>query len=383
VHLAYDAFACAETVHMPGYTGVVDDAALNRIFCAIHEKFGFLPKHQLFQIVLDDAARQNTHHPVKDYLDSLTWDGTPRLDTWLVDHGSAEDSDYTRAVGRLVLLAAARRVRHPGAKFDEMPLLISPHQGPGKSSWLASLVPQPEWFTDSLSLGDHPQKVIEATRGIWIAEISELQGSDRDIDRTKAFLSRSVDGPVRLAWGRKPVRAPRQFVCFGTTNETVPLRDPTGNRRFWPVRVDNLVPLTKAERDQLWAEASVREAKGESIRMAPELWKIAADIQEAHRQRHPWEEDIPARVDLKNRDVVPVSELWAAVDLDKDAWRRDKRAGGLFDRIMRAHGFKGKKKIRAHASGGTNASVWVWVRDMDYQVADEPHQPPLPNSEPI
>ncbi len=80
-------------------------------------------------MVVEDEARRHAFNPVHDYLDGLTWDGTPRIDKWLTTYGKAEDSEYTQAVGSLIMLAAVRRARQPGCKFDEMLVLISPKQG--------------------------------------------------------------------------------------------------------------------------------------------------------------------------------------------------------------------------------------------------------------
>lgn len=99
----------------------------------------------------------NSFHPVCDYLDGLEWDGTPRLDTWLTTFGQAEDTPYTRAVGALTLLAAVRRVRQPGCKFDEMPVLES-EQGKNKSSALAVLAVREDWFTDDLPLNQDTRR---------------------------------------------------------------------------------------------------------------------------------------------------------------------------------------------------------------------------------
>ena len=111
------------------------------------EKFGIRPAIEFFRTVVHDAARTNAHHPVREYLDGLQWDGTAQLDRWLTIYGQAEDTPYVQAVGRLVLLAAVRRVRDPGTKFDQMPVLEG-EQGTNKSSALAALAVEEDWFSD-------------------------------------------------------------------------------------------------------------------------------------------------------------------------------------------------------------------------------------------
>jgi len=124
----------------------------------------------------------------------LVWDGKKRIDNWLRTYGGAESTEYTRAVGELVLVAGVRRIRDPGCKFDEMMVLESP-QGMNKSTALQILAGPDEWFTDSIALNAKNKEAIEHIRGKWIIEISDLAGySPARIEEVKAFLSRKVCG---------------------------------------------------------------------------------------------------------------------------------------------------------------------------------------------
>ncbi|MDP2319163.1 MAG: VapE family protein, partial [Acidobacteriota bacterium] len=256
------------------------------------------------------------------------------------------------------------RVRRPiGVKFDELLVLYGP-QGPGKSKLLAALCPKPEWFTDGLSLGDDPKRAIENSRGIWISEIPELQGTQREVERIKAYLSRSVDGPVRLAYAHLPVRVPRQFVNFGSTNEEFFLKDPTGNRRFWPVTVGSMKPDVLArDRDQLWAEVAIREAQSDSIHLPEALWPLAAAVQEAHRERDPWEELLEETVEAHK--VLPAAATWAAVGLGMDSARRDQRSAKRITDAMKRLGFVAKKNLRIKMPDKSEKVVNCWVKDRD------------------
>ncbi len=339
---------------------------IDRLWLGVDAGFGFRPPREFFVTVVMDFARRFTHHPVRDYLDGLTWDGQPRIDTWLTAYAGATDTAFNRAVSALVLIAAVRRVRSPGCKFDELPVFQGP-QGDGKSSLIKALLPTDEWFSDSLILGDDPKATIERSRGVWIAEISELVGGAREVERIKSFLSRHVDGPVRMAYARLPVRVDRQFIAIGSTNQAEFLRDVTGNRRFWPVAVAGPIDVAgvKRDRDQLWAEAAAREAAGESIRLPSRLWAEAAKAQEAFRERHPWEDVIEDRLDL-TKPAVAVSALWNAVGIS-DTSRRDNRYARVLDAVMRRHGFTAKKKVRIR---GAKQPVSAWVRDASVTVLD-------------
>jgi predicted P-loop ATPase len=166
----------------------------------LDEAFKFRPPIEFFQIVVSDLARRRSVHPVKDYLNSLAWDESPRIDRWLIEYAGAADTPYVRAVGVLFLIAAVRRVRFPGCKFDELPILES-KQGTRKSQALRALCPNEDWFSDDLPLGVDAKQIIERTAGKWLIEASELQGyTNSEIERLKGMLSRQVDGPVRLAY---------------------------------------------------------------------------------------------------------------------------------------------------------------------------------------
>lgn len=225
------------------------------------------------------AATQENKKSVVDYLTSIVWDGTPRLERWLIDCAGAEDTPYVRAVSRSMLVAAVRRVRTPGCAFDQLPVLSGP-QGSGKSSALRMLAVDDDWFTDDLPLHDADvRRIIEATTGKWIVEAGELksllreseESDDEDVDPSmtlKAFLSCTHD-EARMAYAGEMSRVPRQFVVVGTTCELDYLTDATGNRRILPVPVQRFdLDRLRAVRDQLWAEAVVAEATGESIRLA-------------------------------------------------------------------------------------------------------------------
>jgi predicted P-loop ATPase len=313
VKLRHNTFANTLPYTWGSRKGELDDAVVNDLWLAVDKAYRFRPQYLFFSTVVDHLARQEIFHPVVDYLAGLTWDGEERLDRWLVTYGNAEDSEYVRAVGRLTLLAAVRRVRSPGCKFDELPILESP-QGFEKSTAIASLCPQEGLFSDSLPLGADAKLTIEKSTGVWIFEAGELHSKGkRDIESLKAALSRQVDGPVRLAYGRRAVSVPRQFITIGTTNQTTGyLTDGTGNRRFWPVAVGRFnIPALRADRDQLWAEAAQREALGESIRLERHLWPVAATHQEARRLEDPWEEVIEPLI--QGVDKIPSSVLWDAL----------------------------------------------------------------------
>ncbi len=276
VTLRYDEFRGAPAIEgLPEFGPWLDDPAMVRLWLLIDERFGFRPRQDFFNAVVADACQRGRFHPVRDYLDALRWDGKPRIDGWLIKYLGAEDTAYVKAVSAIVLIAAVRRVRKPGSKYDELMIWEGP-QGQQKSSALEALSVDRDWFSDSIPLNAKDKEMIEGHAGKWICEIADLQGrSKSEIERVKATLSRGVDR-ARLAYARLPIEVPRQCIFVGTTNGEKYLTDQTGNRRFWPIRVAHVdIEGLLRDRDQLWAEASDREAAGESIRLAPEHWPEA------------------------------------------------------------------------------------------------------------
>ena len=253
-----------------------DDSKLIRY---VDANYGTFSKQNYFTAVTS-VADDRSYHPVRDYLDSRPpWDGVPRMETILVDYFGAEDTPYVRAVTRKTLCAAIQRVRIPGIKFDYM-LVLEDNQGTGKTTLLSKL--GREWYSDSLSMTDlqDSKTAAEKLQGQWILEISELEGLNKaDVNRVKAFISRQ-DDKYRAAFGRRVTPHPRQCVIFGTVNpDKGYLRDTTGNRRFWPVRLlgngtKQSWDLTDDEISQIWAETIVL-AETEKLYLDNEMEKLA------------------------------------------------------------------------------------------------------------
>ncbi|QNO17902.1 virulence-associated E family protein [Caproicibacterium amylolyticum] len=216
------------------------------------------------------VAAERSYHPIKEYLDSLPdWDGISRVETLLIDYFDAEDTSYTRAVIRKTMAAAVARIYSPGTKFDSVLILNGP-QGIGKSTFFAKLAG--DWFSDSLTITDMKDKSgPEKLQGYWILELGELAGMRKtDVEIVKSFLSRA-DDKYRASYGVTVENHPRQCIVVGSTNaEGGFLRDITGNRRFWPVRVNGggtKMPWQMTDEDvrQIWAESLTLYHAGEKL----------------------------------------------------------------------------------------------------------------------
>ena len=277
-----------------GYWSDADTTELRKHFETRYK--GYKPSKQDIKDAIVASSIKQKFHPVRDYLNSLKWDGKPRLDTLFIDYLGVADSEYTRAVSRKAMVGAVARVMSPGCKFDYMLVFVG-KQGRGKSSIIYKLAGGDEWFTDSMVTFDG-NRAFEAVTGKWLIEVPEMHAFDKvTMNQAKAFITKRSDF-YRSAYAEFPEDRRRQCIFFGTTNNIDCLRDDTGGRRFWPLDTDvvgrkkNIFADLELERDQIWAEAVTYWRAGEPLFLSPELEAAAAEKQESHREAHPWEDTI-------------------------------------------------------------------------------------------
>ena len=235
---------------------------------------------------LDLVSSSRQFHPVRDWLESLAWDGKPRLDTLLHDYLGAEDTPLSRAMTRKHFTAAVARVMSPGCKYDHVLTLIG-LEGIGKSTLIR--VMGHGWYDDSLT-SIEGKEGMDQLRGKWLLEMGELTNYKKSTSEAyKAFLSKQEDS-YRPAYARKTEVYPRQCVFFATTNETAFLKGNTGNRRFWTIDCGIHRPELSVwddlpdEADQVWAEAVERFRQKEPLFLPKDLEAEARAGQEEHNE---------------------------------------------------------------------------------------------------
>ena len=297
-----------------------DDAQL---ICYVDAAYGTFSARN-YDIAVTKAVDDRSYHPIREFFETLpAWDGVERADTLLIDYLGAEDTPYVRAVTRKELCAAYCRVYHPGIKFDSM-IVLNGDQGIGKSTLIAKL--GGEWYSDSLNLSDMNDKTAaEKLQGYWIMEIGELAGMRKaDLDKVKAFISRQ-DDKYRASFGRRVTPHPRQCVFFGTTNsQNGYLRDITGNRRYWNVKVPGNGRYKPWDMDadtvkQVWAEVMVYAKAGEKLYLPPELEAYAKEEQRAAMERDDREGLVQEYLDMLLPDTWNSMDVYKRRDYVRDA----------------------------------------------------------------
>lgn len=313
------------------------------------------------------VASSRRYHPVRDWLDSLKWDNEKRVIEWLSMTFGCERDAYHDEVAVCFLVAAVRRIRQPGVKFDHMPVLEGA-QGIGKSTAIKTLFGT-DWFTDSLPSSLESKDASLGLQGVWCIEFAEIEQIIRaEVEVIKAFLSRSTDR-FRAPYGRNFISYPRQCVMIGTTNDRDYLRDASGNRRFWPVWC-NWVNLNwlAVNREQLWAEAADMERRGEGHWLTEANTIIQATNQQAERQQEDvWEEKVKNFLESKKEAKTAEVMSEALFIPIKDQERRQQMRVSA---IMKRMGWR--QKVTKEMVAGKEKSVRIWTADDAADVVEEP-----------
>jgi predicted P-loop ATPase/phage/plasmid primase-like uncharacterized protein len=340
----------------------VVDEDKTRLAIDLEIKKGLSPSPVNLKAALDSVILRKSRNPAVEYMNSLEWDGKPRLDTWLSYYLGCEEDDqnYLRMVGRRWLTAAVYRVFEPGTKFDHM-IILEGKQGIAKSFALEKLatVYGRTYFDDTLKVTDlGSDKSVPKLQGILICELAEMSGLNRkDVSELKQSITVTRDRIVRK-YANEASYYPRQFVFAGTINPLKGyLKDATGDRRFWPVSVGQVdLDALDQDKDQLWAEAVHAYRNKERIWVNEDERYFFEEAQTSRRAEDPWQGIVDT--ETKHLDRVrgeDMSEIWSALGVDKS--KRDAFLDDRISKILAGLGFEWKRK----QVGGTRE--YMWVRD--------------------
>jgi predicted P-loop ATPase len=334
-----------------------DDFALTAL---LQQEFGLRVSVRHVHQAVIAVAQKYRIDPLEDYLAALEWDGTPRLDAWLVRYLGADDTRFVRAAGPRFIIGAVARALCPGSQLDTV-LVLEGKQGIGKSS-AVRILGSPEWTCDDLRNVNGKDAALQL-RGRWFVEVPELEAMKHSHgSRINSFFSRRVDS-LRPPYGRRTEYYPRRCVFIATTNEGAYLSDQTGGRRFWPVRCGLIrLKALQRDRDQLFAEAVARYREGEVWWLEPEEERLAARAQELRLVRDEWMEVIDQYVGDESQ-VALGDVLINALGLGTGKW-----AGQVQSRAVQLLILLGFEKRRVRDETGRR--VWRYVWDVQSNRAD-------------
>lgn len=306
------------------------------------------------------AAEGRTRNELKEYVESLKWDGVGRIETGLLNLCGVKFDAYSKSVSRVFFLSAAARALRPGCKVDTMLILVG-SQGAGKSSLVRELFCG---FSSDTALDVRQKDSLIALQGKWCVEIAELTAlRGKESEPVKAFLTSQTD-TYRKPYGRFEESAPRTCVFVGTTNTEDFLTDETGARRFMPVRVGEMnLAAAIQEREQLWAEAAHRVKAGEPWWFSKEEAAVAAGVALEHIERDVWHDVVGEYLaEVERATEVQVDGPGVSIDevlkhlgvLSAFADRRHDKRVAL---CLKAHGYE-TRKVRV---GQGTRRRWVKV----------------------
>ncbi|MCB1745438.1 MAG: hypothetical protein KDK91_34040 [Gammaproteobacteria bacterium] len=291
--------------------GPIKDVHVHGLVAWLGERYGLHAKPGQVSDAITLAAQENVFDPARAYMESLAWDGVERVQFYAERYLGAEPSAYNRRVSTIIFVSVAARVFQPGCKVDTM-VILEGAQGCGKTTAVRHLL-NPDWFVEVTESFDSPE-VVRQVRGAHVGEIGEMSSLSRsEFNRTKQFITQQIDR-VREPYARFVASYPRRCVFFGTTNQDDWNRDPTGARRFLPIRVSAFnMQAFLGDRDQLWAEAVALYRDGADFWTLPET---ATDEQDARYDHDAWSDPIAAWLAVKaDGKYYPPSVETRATDL--------------------------------------------------------------------
>lgn len=314
---------------------------------------------EMMQDAVERVAYENRFNPLTEYVESLEWDGVPRIADWLPQYAGATNNLYTREVGKRWLIGAVARAVKPGTQVDTM-LVLEGAEGNYKTSMLRAL--GGGYFTPLRgAIGGNNDVSVQASTN-WIIEFAELEAVNKsDWQALKDFLT-TTDEMIRLPYRRNPERVFRVGVFAGTTNETEWLPPDGDHRRFWPVTITWCdIDAVRRDRDQIWAEAYFLYKQGARWWIGPEEVELLAMVRgerDLRRFHDEWHSQVIAWTDKPFNRHEPQFSLAdiATGALGVERSKLDKATQMRIGKIMSASGWK-RYKVRTEAG-----IVWMWRR---------------------
>ena len=292
------------------------DVTENRIKLHLEKEYSLITSINSINQVCSIIADDHSYHSIKEYLESVKWDGILRIKSVFSDFLGATDNIYTQSLAVVTFVGAVARIFEPGVKFDTCTVLVG-KQGTGKSKFIGKIAVNPEWFTDGVTTFDG-KDFYESIQGKWIIELGEGTAFQKSIkERSKQAIASQHDF-YRKPYGRNPEQRPRQCVFLGTTNNYDFLKDATGDRRYYPIDVNISKATKNIDKDltpeyiaQLWADALHLYRNGQGIYIQDRQVLALAE----QEQRKHFDES-PLQSDIFNFLEIPITKDWYNESLD-------------------------------------------------------------------
>jgi len=354
-NVRFNEFDGSAMVHVPDTAGAVSlsTPVSTSVVVWLERVYGLRTTEERVGRSITEVAFDVPYHPVREYLRSVVWDGNPRVRRLLAGYFGAADSELHEHLSRCWMLSAVARVMLPGCKVDTTLILVG-NQGAKKSMAIRALAG--DWSADTLlDLGS--KDLYESIHGVWLYELAELDAFRKaEWPKIKAILSSPRDR-YRRPYAAAAEPRDRQCIFIGTTNDDRFLGDPSGSRRFWPVRVGERVDLAalKRDRDQLWAEALYLYMQGQMWWLDDVQSAALAKSSEDFQDRHGWHDLVIQWLPMQAAPFTIADVLIGACRKDPGSWSAydSKLAGG----ILRELGYEPSRS----SGGGRRVSVWSKV----------------------
>lgn len=328
--LHYDSFLNQNRIEKNGKIEKINDAHVLEILVAIQRSYGVQEagEKSVRQAIILHCSK-NKRNCLQEWLNSLTWDGTPRIEQLFITGFGAADNNYTRSVGRCFLIGMIARALNPGCQVDTMPILEGA-QGIGKTRGIETLAGKDFYADIDATMGS--REFIEQVQGRWVVEISELSAMRAgDVERVKTTLTKTVD-VYREPYSTFATDHPRQCVFIGSTNADAYLLDDSGNRRFLPIactEVDR--SWIKENRQQLIAEAVAAYKQGQ-------LWyDLPLDLAKTEQSKREFEDSLIEKIRTYGilKDTISIAEMlydWQ-IPPDRQTMQFQKRIASCLKRL--------------------------------------------------
>jgi len=277
---------------------------------------------KIAEIIVKVIAKRNSYHPFREYLKSIA--KAPGIDiSNLASRYLGNDSPLANTMLKKTLIAAVRRAFNPGCKVDTV-CIFKGKTGYRKSTFWEVLA-SPQFFCDNLSEGNRKDEKLKLSR-YAIIEYAEIETvwKQKDVSEMKSFLSSRVDS-IRPPYGRSLEDIPRTSIFVGTTNKQEFLSDPTGERRYWVIEVNQRIEIEalEKERNQIWAEAVRQCLAGQIHYLTVEEDIELEQSNKEFKASDTWEEAITEYVNAQELTEITVRELLTkALNLEDKEQRR-------------------------------------------------------------